>query len=227
MPDLASLEAEAWEPLLAGLGLPAAGRILVRGPGAAQVAAAWQLLGYGAAGVSTDEAPVRSDEPAPDGPHGIVALLHAWAEPRDVDAVAQTAARWVQPGGVLLLADLDVAGLRTEAPRRTPAALLYQMYPDVAERLAGRSPTRIQLVMAGIRAGLDDKWSGDVARPVGVYRDAAERRAAVEFGAWRGLEDLNADQYTSLLEAVDAVDPAEWPVVEKEPWIAVTGRVRP
>jgi hypothetical protein len=227
VPDLASLEAEAWAPLVAGLGLPAAGRVLVRGPGAAQVAAAWQLVGFGAGGLSTDEAAVRTDEPAPDENFAMVALLHAWPEPRDVDAVAGTAARWVQPGGMLLLADLDVAALRNEPPRRTPAALLYQMYPAVGERLAGRSPSRIQMVMAGIRAGLDDKWTGDIARPVGAYRDASERRAAVEFGVWRGLEELDPDQYTRLLEAVDAVDPAAWPLVEKEPWTVVTGRVRP
>ena len=227
MPDLASLEADSWAPLLAALGVPDSGRIVLRGPGADQVAAAWQLLGYGTAGVTADEAPLRLDEPLPEGPVAMAALLHAWPQPRDVDAIARVAARWIQPGGVLLLADLDVAGLRTESPRRAPAALLYHMYPEVAERLAGRSPTRVQLVMAGIRAGLDEKWSGDLSRPVGVYRDADERRAAVEFGVWRGLEDLDPDRYTRLLEAVDAVDPVEWPLVEREPWTVVTGRVRP
>lgn len=226
MPDLASLEADCWAPLLAAPGVLAKGHAVVRGPGAAQVAAAWQLLGYGAGGLTVDEAPVEPGEPAPDGPLATVALLHAWSAPHEIDAVAGTAARWVQPGGMLLLADLDVAALRSESPRRTPAAVLYRMYPEVAERLAGRSPTRIQVVMAGIRAGLDDKWSGDLDRPVGVYRDAGERRAAVEFGVWRGLENLTPDEYTRLLEAVDAVDPVEWPLVEKEPWIVVTGRVR-
>jgi hypothetical protein len=227
MADLVALEAEAWKSLLLGLEAPVAGPVIVRGPGAAQVGAAWRLLGYGADGLTADEAVLHGDESAGDGTVAMAALLHAWPRPRDIDAVAQRAARWVRPGGLLLLADLDVAALRSESPRRTPAALLYQKHPEVAARLAGRSPTRIQLVMAGIRAGLDDKHAGDVQRPVGVYDDPSERRAAVEFGVWRGLEDLGAEAYARLLEAVDAVEPDEWPLVEREPWMVVTGRVRP
>lgn len=227
MPDLVPLEAEAWAPVLTEVGAPSTGPVVVRGPGATQVGAAWRLLGYGSDGLTTDETPLPGNEPPPNGSAAMAVLLHAWLQPRDVDVVTQRAARSVRPGGLLLLADLDLAGLRSDSARRTPAAAFYQMHPEVADRLARRSPTRTQLVMAGIRAGLDDKRSADVARPVGVYRDPSERRAAIEFGVWRGLEDLDADAYARVLDAVDSVDPAEWPLVEREPWMVVTGRVRP
>jgi hypothetical protein len=227
MLDTIELEAEAWASALLQLNVPEGGSVIVRGPGAGQVGAAWRLLGYGGRSLVANDTPVHPDDDTQAAAADVVALLHAWPEPRTVDVTAQAAARWVRPGGVLMLAELDVVALRNDVPRRTPAALLYQMHPEVAERLAALSPTRIQLVMAGIRAGLDDKLVIDVARPVGVYRDSSERRAAVEFGAWRGLEELDARAYDALLGAVDAVLPPAWPLVESEPWMVVAGRVRP
>ena len=171
MLDTIELEAEAWASALNQLSVPKAGSVIVRGPGAGEVGAAWRLLGYGGGGLVADDTLLHSDDDTQAAAADVVVLLHAWPEPRTVDATAQAAARWVRPGGVLMLAELDAVALRNDVPRRTPAALLYQMHPEVAERLAARSPTRLQLVMAGIRAGLDDKVVIDVARPVGVYRE--------------------------------------------------------
>jgi|GEM_PF-6944670 len=227
MPDLIALEAEAWGPVLADVSLPTTAAIVVRGSGAAQLAAVLRRLGYGGDGLAVSEEPVRLGERVAVASADAAILLHAWGEPRLLDPIAQTAVRWLRPGAVLVLADLDIATLRTDSPRRTPAAMFYQLHPDVADRIAARSPTRIQLAMAGIRTGLDDVRVVDLARPVGIYDDPSERRAAVEFGAWRGLEDLASDAYTRLLDAVDMVPHSEWPLVEREPWIAVTGRVRP
>ena len=107
-----------------------------------------------------------------------------------------------------------------------PSALLYQMFPDVGDRLRARCTSSIGLVTAAIRAGLNGKTTTSVDRPLGVYTSASEHGAAVEFGAWRGLEHLSADGYAQLLDAVGSIEIAEWPLVEVEPWIVVAGSSR-
>lgn len=225
MDQLITLEAEAWRRPLGDVSAPKEGRIVVRGPGAGQVGAAWHLLGYGSDGVVTDEAPVTADEHEV-ARASLVGLLHAWSAPAHLEVAARTAATWLRPGGMLLLAELHMDRLRSASTQTYTSSLLYRMFPTVADDIGARCAGTTNLVAAAVRTSLDDKLAIEVDRPLAVYEDAAERKAAVGFGAWRGLEQLEPERYAALLDAVGRLQPVGWPHVEVEPWYAVTGRAR-
>lgn len=225
MHDLPTAEYTAWTRVAAATGAALRGTTLVRGPGAAQVGEA--LLRIGATTVIAED--TRIDDPTDDPPDDTVdsvVLLHAWPSPDQVDLAAKTAVGWLRPGGWLVLADLDIERLAGAPPTIYPSATLYRTFPAVQARLRQRCASAIGLVTAAVRAGLDGKASSSVDRPVGVYASRSELRAAIEFGAWRGLEHLSREEYAELLAAVTAVDVAAWPLLDTEPWMIVAGAAR-
>ncbi len=225
MPALADAEQKAWSEVAAATGATFAGTTLVRGSGARQVAEA--LVALGGSTVVAEEAVIDPDRAdPPEDSVDTVVLLHAWASSDQVDAVARAATDWLRPGGWLLMAELDTSRLFGASPRLYPSAALYQMFPEVASRLRRRCADGIFLSKAAIRAGLDHKVGAWVDRPLAGYDSPSELVAAIEFGAWRGLEHLDADDYASLLTAVGDVARDEWPMIELEPWLVVGGASR-
>jgi hypothetical protein len=225
MADLATSERRAWSAVAAATGAAYRGTALVRGPGATQVGEA--LLALGASTVIAEDTLV--EDPAADPPEDTldtVILLHAWPGPHRVDDAARAATGWLRPGGWLVLADLDMDQLRAAPPNRYPSAALYRMFPETGAKLQRRSATMIGLVTAAIRAGLEGKTSVGVDRPVGVYASPSELRAAIEFGVWRGLEDLAGGDYAAVVDSVEALNIGPWPIVELEPWVVVAGMSR-
>jgi hypothetical protein len=225
MPDLADIERAAWTALSAATGVSYRGTTLVRGPGAREVSEA--LLSLGSSTVIAEEAALDADHSdPPDDAVDTVILLHAWPAPDEAADAAKAATDWLRPGGWLVMADLDIKRLQGAPLRLYPSALLYQMFPSVREHLAARCTSAIGLVTSAVRAGLDGKVTTSIDRPLGVYASASEFRAAVEFGSWRGLEQLSGDDYGHLLDGIAAIDVGRWPLVEVEPWICVAGTAR-
>jgi hypothetical protein len=226
MPDLRTQETLVWSEVARRGGVSFDGVAVVRGPGAREVGEA--LLGVGADRIIADE--TRIGGPATRSPiHDIVdsvILLHAWETPGDVDMAAHTAVAWVRPGGTLVIADLAVDRLRPVRPRSYPSSLLYGAFPDVCDALEARSVSAPRLGAAAVRAGVDDPRLVPIDRPVGVFSSPAEHRAAVRFGMWRGLDELDDPEVDGLLAGVDALAPVVWPHVEWEPWNVLAGRSR-
>ncbi len=226
MLDLVALEAAVWSDVTRAAGIEMEGTVVVRGPGAHQVGDA--LLRLGVTTVIADESrlgPDPTEFARNDSVDGVV-MLHAWSSPSAVDRAAAIGVAWLRRGGTLVLAELDMARLRSAPPSRYPAALFYAMHPEIAATLAMRSATSLQLAMAGVRAGLRDKTALEFDRPVGVFRTPAEHRAGIEFGSWRGLEMLDSRRYGAVVDAAAALEVEEWPLAELEPWIAVIGSAR-
>jgi SAM-dependent methyltransferase len=225
MSELARVEQDAWTHVSSITGASFEGTSLVRGPGAPSVGEA--LLALGSTTVIAQELitdPDRTDPP--DDVVDTVVLLHAWDGTDKVDEAAKAAVGWLKPGGWLVLADLAVDALVGAPPELYPSALLYQRFPATADYLATRSASAVRLATAAVRAGLDDKASAGIDRPVGAYNSPSEFEAAVEFGAWRGLDRLSRQQYAELVTAVGEIPIAEWPLVETEPWVVVAGSAR-
>ena len=225
MPDLARVEQDAWSNVAKMTGASFRGTSLVRGPGARAVGEA--LLALGSSTVIAEELVLDPDRvDPPDDVVDTVVLLHAWDGVAKVDAAARAATGWLRPGGWLVLADLDVDNLLSSRPEFYPSALLYQRFPATGAYLTSRSTSMVRLVTAAVRASLDGKASVGIERPVGVYSSPSELQAAVEFGAWRGLERLTQAEYAELMTAVSGISVAKWPLVETEPWVFVAGSAR-
>lgn len=225
MDDLVAHEAAAWRRSLAELGAPVRGRMIICGTEADRVAAAWHVLGYGLDGGVVDDEPIT---PGRAGDHvgaSFVALLHAWASPRDMALVSRTAAGWLEPGGMLLLAELDVDRLRRASAQTYLSAMAYRMFPAMADDLASLCVNSTELVATAIRTGLDDKRSVELDRPRAVYGGPEAWRSSGMDG-WRGVDQLTDADAASLRLAVARLNPPSWPLVDREPWIAVAGRTR-
>ena len=221
-----TLEADAWRTVLAEAAAPVDGSVVVRGPAAAQVGAAWHLLGYGPDGIVTDEAPVTAGDEGVSGA-ALVALLHAWSTPADLEVAARTAARWLRPRGVLLLAELHIDRLLGASVHSYPSALLYRMFPTTGSYVEARCASATDLVAAAIRTSLDDKVVLEFDRPLAVDDNRSQRPATAPLVSWRGIEQLDPEEQASLRAALAQVTPPTDPFVETEPWYAVAGRTRP
>jgi hypothetical protein len=226
MPDVVTEETRTWGDLARSARISFEGAVVVRGPGARGIGDV--LLRLGADRVIADQTQLGDPamESARDDIVDAVILVHAWRHPSAIDEAARSAVAWVRPGGAVVLADLAVDRLRTASPAKYPSALLYRAHPELADEVERRCATSIQMATAGIRAGLDDKILIDFERPVGVYASPGEHQAAVDSGAWRGLEDLDPADHVSLVTAVGSLRVGTWPLVEREPWVVLCGRSR-
>ncbi len=221
---------QAWETTLAEMGLTG-GSILIGGPLADRIgdAVPIAIADEVASLVVLGEGPPLADDATviatglPDGSmHGAL-MLSTWKDSDEVASVVDEARRVVRSGGTVWLGRRNVDAMVESTPSALRASMLYRRHPDaVHETLATESvaPTELGLIRGGFR-GIE-AWDQEV--PVDAFPDAAAYTAAVEQGMWLGIDLIDdAERAVVLAELADDLRGAEYPIVERQPWVLVRG----
>lgn len=225
---------EAWQSMLAGLGVETDERVLLGGPGAENLAielgapvndATGSLVSLGPEAALLAESAVPSDTELPTDSFDAVVMLSAWDSPAEVGPVVREAARLTRPGGSVWVGDMDGGALVRATPATYPAALLYFAKPEVGAEVAAAFQPSSLLGIEMVRAGMRTVTSDSVDLPIAVLADRPEYIEAVRAGMWPGVDSVSADDLDDVLAAlrVELGSPVRFPLVEYRPWVMVRG----
>jgi hypothetical protein len=164
----------------------------------------------------------------PDSYSDLTIVRRAWNAPAEVDRALRVAARVTRPGGEVVATDIDADRLLDGPSPRYPGRLLYATEPKAAQRLKSTTASSTLLAAAAVRASLADVvlYGYDDVR--GDYDDAASMWSAIRERGWRGAAWISAERagavFSEVAEALGSALP-EGSAVDREPWLAVIGRV--
>jgi SAM-dependent methyltransferase len=225
---------EAWESMLAGLGVEAEEHVLLGGPGAENLAielgapvadATGSLVSLGLEAALLAQSAVPFATELPTDSFDAVVMLSAWESPTGVGPVVREAARLTRPGGSVWVGDMDGHALVRATPATYPSALLYMAHPEIGAEVAAACQPSSLLGVEMVRAGMRAVTSDGVELPIAVLADGPEYIEAVRAGMWPGVESVSADDVDDVLSALrlELVPPIRFPFVEYRPWVMVRG----
>lgn len=163
--------------------------------------------------------------PLPDGSADLVIAVHAWNGSAGVPDVVHRAHRLLRNSGTLVLAELDVDRLVDSTPRHYPASSIWLAAPALGARIEAGCVSSVDLAMEAIRAGLADVTVDQFDRTRGVFTSAKSHRASVLGGLWHGTATAPTEELNAAADVVSAVS-WEPELVDREPWVLVSGRNR-
>ncbi|HHC07383.1 MAG TPA: hypothetical protein ENK55_01505 [Actinobacteria bacterium] len=231
----ATARVTVWRTLFEELGIPSDGTVLLVGPPEESFAEmpAIPVLpgGHGMAvlgppldrRIPDDATAVATglDDDAVDA----VFMLSAWGDPALMGQVAREAVRITRPGGTVVLGDVDAAVLTESSPAAYRAALLYETYPWVGDRIRDAHAHEAMLGIELLRAGIHPVQADQRDLPMGYFDDADAYEAAVARGLWPGVLLLDeADRGRLLAELRRSLVDARFPVADVQPWMLAHGR---
>jgi hypothetical protein len=210
--------------------------VVVAGPRASDLAAAFQAAGAppmsaegdGLATLSRSAAPaeVTGFAGLPERWADLVVLRSAWQDRTQVGPMLRATAGVLRPGGRVLAGEMDVARLLETSAVRYPSRLLYSVRPDLAAEVRATTIGRAMLSAETVRARFGDVDVVDLEELRGTFASADAYWQYVRGGGWPALAWLPAEDADRAVEAV-ASDLARiapiGPVVDRVPFVAATG----
>ncbi len=226
--------ATEWQRLLTDLGISPRDRILVVEPSSGSLVAlpAVPVLtgphGMALLGPPLD-APLPEDATAtatglPADSVDATLLFSPWTNASQVGAVAKEAIRITRPGGRVALGTLDAGTLLDASPSAYPAALGFQLFPDLASRLRDAHRHDAMIGIELLRAGIHDVVVDPFDVPMAYYDSLDECVADVEAGAWPGTDTLDDARRQILAHEVRRLlKGRRFPLVDELPWLIARG----
>jgi SAM-dependent methyltransferase len=181
----------------------------------------WAVLASGGSAVAAER---LSD--LPDGLLDAVVLRRAWSDRSEAKRLLTIAGRILRPGGALVAADLDVDALLDGPAVRYPIGALWRRdgAPAAALRSSTLSPTVLSTDVSAAR--FRDAFLASIDEVRGEYASDRALWAALREHGWRGDTWMAPGRRAEFFDALEALPSGSVPVVDREPWVAVTG-VRP
>jgi hypothetical protein len=172
-----------------------------------------------------DPAPTGLTEVVP-GSLDLVVLRRAWSGRSSVLTVMRSARRAMRSGGELLALEVDASRLLKSSVVHYPLRLRFDHDPDAAQRLRSTTIPPAALMIDAVRAGFRNVVERRIDEPRAFFSSVDSYWEAIREGAWPSLAAMTPEGRERLLEALEPDLRASAPmgeVVDREPWIAVTG----
>ena len=152
----------------------------------------------------------------------VVVVRRAWADRPEAQHLLHLAHRLLRPGGALVAAELDADTLLEGPVARYPGAALWRRPGAPADSLRKSSLSAAVLSTDAVAARFASVSVVRFDEMLGEHRSMESLWANLRRNGWRGDSWLSSAQRVEFFESLGPGGAAV-PLVDREPWFAVTG----